>query len=152
METSEKVHAQKYIDATNLIVGRMASLVAQDLLRGHSITIANAENAVFTGNPVLLTQLWQTRLDLRPKGNPEKGPRFHKMPDRIIREIIEGMLPSRRERGRAALRRLKVYIGTPTPLQNKTFSSLEKAHNHKTKGITTVKALAQKLGYNLLKG
>ncbi len=142
-----------HVDATNLIVGRMASLVAEKLLKGHKIIVVNTEKAVFTGNPVLLRQLWQTRLDLRPRGNPEFGPRFHKMPDRIVREIIEGMVPSKRDRGILAMKRLQTYIGIPLKFKETKFQGMEKAQNHKTKGITTVLELAEGLGYNkLVKG
>lgn len=140
----------RYVDATNLIVGRMASLVAQDLLRGENVTLVNVENAVFTGNPRVLTQLWQTRLDLRPKGNPEFGPRFSKMPDRIVREIIEGMVPFKRQRGIDAMKRLRVYIGIPMKIKDKKFGTLEAAKNTKMKGIQTVRALAESIGYTLL--
>lgn len=142
-----------YVDASNLIVGRMASLVAESLLKGNTIVIANTEKAVFTGDPILLRKLWQTRLDLRPRGNPEFGPRFHKMPDRIVREIIEGMVPSKNERGILAMKRLQTYIGVPTKFKNQKFVPLEKAQNHKTKGISTVLELAEGLGYNkMVKG
>lgn len=140
----------RYVDATNLIVGRMASLVAQDLLRGESVTLVNVEHAVFTGNPRVLTQLWQTRLDLRPKGNPEYGPRFSKMPDRIVREIIEGMVPFKRQRGIDAMKRLRVYIGIPMKIKDKKFGTLEAAKNTKMKGIQTVRELAESIGYTLL--
>lgn len=139
---------EHYVDATNLIVGRMASLVAEKLLLGERVTVINTEKAVFTGNPVVLQKLWQTRLDLRPRGNPEKAPRFSRMPDRIVREIIEGMVPFKTQRGVEAMQRLKTYIGKPTQVEGKTFKGLEEATNTKTKGVITVLALSQLLGYN----
>lgn len=153
-KTTPTQHAARetmYVDANNLIVGRMASLVAEKLLLGETVVIAHAEKAVFTGNPVVLQKLWQTRLDLRPRGNPETGPRFSRMPDRIVREIIEGMVPHRRERGVEAMRRLRVYIGKPAVLEGKPFKALEGAQNTKTKGVTTVLSLARALGYNEIK-
>ncbi len=140
-----------YIDATHLIVGRMASLVAEKILKGENVFIANCEKAVFTGNPIRLRQLWQTRLDLRPKGNPETGPRFHRVPDRIVREIIEGMVPYRRERGVQAMHRLRVFIGVPSIHKERKWETLEKAQTPRTKGIITVQALAEALGYNGLR-
>lgn len=140
-----------YIDATHLIVGRMASLVAEKILKGENVFIANCEKAVFTGNPIRLRQLWQTRLDLRPKGNPETGPRFHRVPDRIVREIIEGMVPHRRERGVQAMHRLRVFIGVPAIHKERKWETLEKAQTPRTKGIITVQALAEALGYNGLR-
>ena len=140
-----------YIDATHLVVGRMASLVAEKLLKGESVIIANCEKAIFTGNPIRLQQLWQTRLDLRPKGNPETGPRFHRMPDRIVREIIEGMVPFRRERGVQAMRRLRVFIGVPSAHKDHKWETLKEAETPRTKGYISVQQLAEALGYNGLR-
>lgn len=147
-KTEIKKTVTLHVDATNLVVGRMASLVAQELLRGKKVTVINTEKAVFTGNPRILSKLWQTRLDLRPRGNPEFGPRFSRMPDRIVREIIEGMVPSKQERGRDAMRRLKTYIGIPAGMKEEKMHALKDAQNHKEKGVTTVLELAQSLGYN----
>jgi large subunit ribosomal protein L13 len=140
-----------YVDATHLVVGRMASLVAEKLLKGESVLIANCEKAVFTGNPIRLRQLWQTRLDLRPKGNPETGPRFHRVPDRIVHEIIEGMVPHRRLRGVEAMSRLRVYIGVPPAHKDHKWETLKEAETPRTKGIITVQELAEALGYNGLR-
>lgn len=140
-----------YVDATNAIVGRLASIVAEKLLLGEHVTVINTEKAVFTGNPRVLVKLWQTRLDLRPRGNPEKGPRFSRMPDRIVRKIIEGMVPFKRQRGVEAMNRLNIYIGKPSIVEGKTFKPLNEAQNTKTKGVTTVLALSQALGYNEMK-
>ena len=138
-----------YVDATNLIVGRMASIAAQKLLRGENVTIIHTEKAVFTGNPIVLAKLWQTRLDLRPRGNPEKGPRFSRMPDRIVREIIEGMVPYKSQRGIEAMRRLKTFIGKPVQAGAiKALAEWKHAQNHKTKGVITVLDLSRALGYN----
>ncbi|MBM3281807.1 MAG: 50S ribosomal protein L13 [Candidatus Diapherotrites archaeon] len=141
----------KYVDANNMIVGRLASLVAGELLRGESVVVINTEKAVFTGNPVVLQKLWQTRLDLRPRGNPETGPRFSRVPDRIVREVIEGMVPHRTQRGVEAMRRLKTFIGKPAQYEGKTFKGMNEAQNTKTKGTTTVLKLANALGYNEIK-
>ncbi|MFH0970599.1 MAG: 50S ribosomal protein L13 [Candidatus Diapherotrites archaeon] len=143
-----KMQRTHTIDATNLIVGRMASLVAEKLLKGDTIIIINTEKAVFTGNDRLLVKRWQTRLDLRPRGNPEYGPIFHKTPDRIVREIVEGMVPSKQERGRDAMRRLKTYIGIPSNVKKEGIEIFEKARNTKTKNITSVLELARALGYH----
>jgi large subunit ribosomal protein L13 len=38
------------------------------------------------------------------------------MPDRILRRTVRGMLPFTQYRGRAAYKRLKVFIGVPSEL------------------------------------
>jgi len=41
----------KIYDATNQIVGRLATYVAKDLLNGEQVVVVNAEKAVLSGNP-----------------------------------------------------------------------------------------------------
>ena len=147
-EKMVKIPAKKeYVDASNLIVGRLASLVAEKLLKGEEVVVANAEKAVFTGNPLPLIATWRSRHELRPKGNPETGPRFSRSPDRILKKIIEGMVPHRRERGREAMKRLRVYIGVPTHAKTHPFVSWEKAKNTKSKGVFSVQELSEAIGY-----
>ena len=67
------------IDAKNQVVGRLASIVATEVLKGKEIDIVNAEHAVIIGNPdfivknydfvkcfqkhkVLIDRLWTKKL------------------------------------------------------------------------------------------
>ena len=63
------------IDANGLILGRLASIVAQRLLSGEEIDVINAERAVVSGSPETTLSKYQT---LRNKGSKEKGPYFPK--------------------------------------------------------------------------
>jgi large subunit ribosomal protein L13 len=58
--------------------------------------------------------------DYRAKYNlnhPRKGPFFPRMPDKIIKRTVRGMLPyQKNSSGRGALRDLRVMIGTPSNL------------------------------------
>ena len=44
------------IDASNLILGRMATLVAKSLLQGESVVILNAEKATISGKRLALVK------------------------------------------------------------------------------------------------
>jgi len=84
------------IDANGLILGRLASIVAQRLLSGEEIDVINAERAVVSGSPVTTLSKYQT---LRKKGSKEKGPYFPKRSDMILRRTVRGMLPYKRSAG-----------------------------------------------------
>ena len=103
------------IDATDLIMGRLAAHVAKLLLEGKRVSIINAESAVITGNRDHILQRYRQR---RSRGHIYHGPYFPRMPDRILRRAVRGMLPYKQQRGRDAFHRLKVYIGKPEKLKD----------------------------------
>ena len=73
-----------FIDATNQIVGRMASFVAKRALIGDSINILNCDKAVITGAKDMLVRKYRHRAELVHM----KGPYYPKMSDRFVRRII----------------------------------------------------------------
>jgi len=111
------------IDATNLILGRMASVVAKRLLLGEKIIIINAEKAVVSGDRKHIINEYKRRLRIRTLTNPRKGPFHPRKPDRIVRRTIRGMLPWKKPRGRKAFHNLQVYIGVPDILKGKDFKA-----------------------------
>lgn len=109
------------IDASNLIMGRLASEVAKRLLDGEEIIIVNSEKCIVTGSKRFLTSLYETKLNRK---SPEKGPYFPKRPDRILRRTVRGMLPYKKARGKEAYKRLKVYIGVPNDIKSNDFETI----------------------------
>jgi len=101
------------IDADGLVVGRLSTHVAKRLLKGEEITVVNADKAIITGERYAILDEFMAR---RARGSERKGPYYPKMPDRILRRAIRGMLPRKHSRGRNALHRLEVYIGIPANL------------------------------------
>jgi len=113
------------IDAKGLILGRLASTVAKQLLSGDDeIHIVNAEKAVISGSRA--TTLKDYR-ETRERGATEFGPYFPKRPDRILKRTVRGMLPYKRTRGRDAMSRLKVYVGVPYELKGAELITIEEA-------------------------
>jgi large subunit ribosomal protein L13 len=133
------------IDANGLILGRLASVVAQRLLSGEEIKIINAERAVVSGSPETTISKYKT---LRAKGSKEKGPFFPKRSDMILRRTVRGMLPYKKAVGRAAFGRLRVYIGTPAELSNVDAETLDYVHKSKLSTIkmTNLAKISQQLG------
>ena len=123
-----KVKGRLIIDATDTILGRLASFAAKKALEGYEVIIVNAEKAVITGNRKTVIKEYQEK---RQRGNPYKGPFFPKRPDRILRRTIRGMLPWKTHRGRVAFKRVKVYIGIPKELEGKEIMKLPEEYTVK---------------------
>lgn len=100
----------KIIDAADQVLGRVCSIAAKSLMEGDEVSVINAEKAVLTGDPeMILKHFWE----LRDRGDPHHGPYYPKNPDMILKRSIRGMLPYKKEKGREALKKLKVYNGNP---------------------------------------
>ncbi|MHA1230621.1 MAG: 50S ribosomal protein L13 [Candidatus Helarchaeota archaeon] len=106
------------IDANDLILGRMASIVAKRLLLGEKIAIVNAEKAVISGKYSQIIKSRKEKLKIRSLRNPRRGPFHPRRPDRIVRRTIRGMLPWKKPRGKKAFHNLRVYIGVPDQFQS----------------------------------
>ncbi|BAI61718.1 50S ribosomal protein L13P [Methanocella paludicola SANAE] len=112
------------INAQGLIVGRLSSIVAKKLLEGEEVTIINADKAILSGSKASTFAEFKQTVD---RGTTEKGPYYPKRPDAIIKRTIRGMLPYKAQRGKDAMARLRVFIGTPTEVSGKEAVTLEKA-------------------------
>ena len=107
-------------DATDRILGRLASLVAKQLIsarktgREQRVIIYNAEHAVVSGPRTRVLANYDTKYKLN---HARKGPFYPRMPDQILKRTVRGMLPyQKNSSGRAALRDLRVMIGKPSNL------------------------------------
>ncbi len=136
----------KIIDASNMVLGRLASNIAKDLLEGEEIVVINAEKAVILGNKSDIISKYSQRREI---GSVRKGPYYPKSPDRILRRTVRGMLPMKKSKGVDAYRRLKVYMGVPREIGANNFEVYEDAKNTKLKGYTTLRELSAQLGAKL---
>ncbi len=107
------------MDATNLILGRMATYVAKGALEGKRMIVVNAERAVISGTKERVVARAKTKLRTRTLASQDKAPVHPRRPDTYVRRVIRGMLPWKKPHGKAAFHRVKVYVGTPTDYQGK---------------------------------
>ncbi len=135
----------KIINAENCVLGRLASVVAKEALKGEHITIINAEKAVIVGNEKKIMEKFSKWLDMAPKGNPRKGPKFSRMPDKLVRRTIRGMLPWKQPKGKDALKRIKVFIGKPKEIKEGQAEVIKASVNRHNKFLS-VGNLSKKLG------
>lgn len=115
------------IDATNLITGRLASVVAKKLLNGETVAVVNAEKAVLSGKRLTKLKEMELFFEIVGRGNPKYGPRHPRRPDTMLKRVIRGMLPRDKPRGRSALKNLRVYVGVPPAANGKRFLTIEEA-------------------------
>jgi len=106
----------KVIDASGLILGRMASQAAKLALTGNQVAVVNCEKAVISGSKKKILERYATK---RAIGWPTHGPFYPRLPDRFVKRTIRGMLPWSQAKGREAFKRVKCYIGVPEEFKDK---------------------------------
>ncbi|MCS7117476.1 MAG: 50S ribosomal protein L13 [Thaumarchaeota archaeon] len=102
------------IDGSGHRFGRLASKVAKMLLEGKRVVVLNADKIVITGTKsavlerylMLLDRKWYSSIERVQVWNPRRS-------DRIFWQAVKRMLPKKKDRGEAAISRLRVYVGVP---------------------------------------
>src|SRR4051794_32103116 len=116
------------IDATDMVVGRLAAQIAPILMGKHRPTytphidtgdfviVTNVDKVVFTGNK------WQQKTYQRYSGHPG-GQKdevawklFQRRPEKILQLAVQRMMPKNKI-GRHMLGKMKLYVGTQHPHQ-----------------------------------
>lgn len=137
------------IDATNLILGRMASIVAKMLLTGYKVIIVNAEKAVVSGKPRMVIESYKLLFHVKTLRNPYRtGIHRPRTPERIIRYAVKGMLPKNCPKGKRALKNLRVYVGIPEEVKGRDIKTIKEARAERLRGkYITLGELAKQLGW-----
>lgn len=137
------------VDASNAILGRLASIVAKRILNGEKIAIVNAEKAVISGKLDSVLEKYKEWLKIRTHTNPKKGPFHYRRPDKLVKRVIRGMLPWKKPRGKQAYKRLRVYIGVPEEFKSKEIVKVTEIDASRLRGsYVTIFKLSQLIGWN----
>ena len=133
------------IDAKDLIVGRMATVVAKKVLTGETVDIINCEQAVVSGRKQNVFARFRQKYSM---GAPLVGPYISRQPDRLVRRMIRGMMHHREGRGKVAFKRVMCYIGVPPEFKGKKADTIKEAQVSKlpTLHYTYVKDISAFLG------
>ena len=117
------------VDGNNMVLGRLASIVAKELLNGNRIIVVNVDKTVVTGsNRKSILDNFLKKLQVRSNVNPRRhGPFVSRSPEGIFRRVVRGMLPRRKSKGREAYKRLSVYRGYPADINVKSLKIFETA-------------------------
>ena len=119
------------INAEGLILGRLCTHVAKRIRNGDEVVVLNAEKAVVSGNREQLLEFYLHRRHRASSQSKAKGPHYPRTADRILKRTVRGMIEYRKPWGRAAYKRLKVYLGVPKEYKDvkaETYESAKKPH------------------------
>ena len=136
------------VDATDHIAGRLASIVAKQLLEGNRVSIVNCENIMISGTRSNIIKEYREFLEISSILHPKHGPFHPRRPDTIITRMIRGMLPRKKPSGIEAHKRLRAYIGTPKELKSFEKIQFEKAKIRRSSAnYTTMADLGKTIGW-----
>lgn len=133
----------KVIEGKDAILGRVASYVAREALKGEEFAIVNCEQMIITGNKKDIEEYYESKR--KRVGSTLKGPKISRTSEKIVKRTIRGMLPNyRKGRGREALKRIKCYVGVPAELEKeKRIVIGEKSKFQRLSKMTLVKGLTK---------
>ncbi|KAK4802521.1 hypothetical protein SAY86_000724 [Trapa natans] len=103
------------VDARHHMLGRLASIVAKELLNGQKVVVVRCEEICLSGGLVRQKMKYMRFLRKRMNTKPSHGPIHFRAPAKIFWRTVRGMIPHKTKRGAAALARLKAYEGVPPP-------------------------------------
>lgn len=114
----------KIIDGKDVVLGRLASFVAKELLKGEEVAVINCNEIIITGNRKDIERNFKEKRSRF--GSSQKGPKHHKTSEKIVKRTIRGMLPDHRMgRGKEAFKRVRCYTGLPKELEGKEITKFE---------------------------
>ncbi len=112
----------KIYNAEGMILGRVAAVVAKQALLGEEVHLVNCEKIYLSGKKEQSVakemQQWNRG------GYPLKSQKFSRLPDKMLRRKIRGMLPWKVSRGKEAFRKIRCHIGIPIGLANQKMEVL----------------------------
>ena len=107
------------IDGKGHLQGRLASIVAKELVSGQRVVVVRCEaickSGSLTRNKIIRRDVMKKRINT----NPRRGAKHWLAPSRMFWKVTRGMLPHKSPRGAAALDRLKCFDGVPFPYDHK---------------------------------
>jgi large subunit ribosomal protein L13 len=111
--------------------------------------VLNAEKALVSGSRNSVINQWKEKLELSSRVNPIYGPIHPRRPDNILRRMVRGMVPRRKPKGPMAMKRLRVYIGTPSDVKSKKLTQFaDAAASRPIPVYVTMAELSKNLGWN----
>merc|ERR1712126_507298 len=116
-DKSEKMGFEKVvvIDGSGHLMGRLASVIAKQILSGQRIVVVRCESICISGNfyrnKLKVLGVFRKRMNTKPS----KGPYHFRAPSKCLFKVVRGMIPHKTKRGMEALNRLKIFDGIPNP-------------------------------------
>ena len=102
------------VDCRGHLLGRLASIVAKEILSGQHVILVRCEEINISGSFIRNKLLFMSYLRKKMNTNPAKGPYHFRSPARMVWRTIRSMMQHKLARGEAALERLKVTCSSET--------------------------------------
>merc|ERR1740121_578317 len=103
------------VDGRGHLQGRLASIVAKQLLEGQRVTVVRCEQINISNSLFRQELKWAQFTRKTNNVRPSHGPFHYRAPSKMFWRVIRGMIPHKTARGAAALDRFVVYDGMPHP-------------------------------------
>mmetsp|Transcript_21702 Transcript_21702/g.68572 ORF Transcript_21702/g.68572 Transcript_21702/m.68572 type:complete len:202 (-) Transcript_21702:106-711(-) len=110
---------QIVVDCKGHLLGRLASVLAKEILNGQHVVCVRTEDINISGSLYRNKLKYAAFKRKKMNSNPRRGPFHFRAPSKILWRCIRGMLPYKTARGRAALDRFKSFEGMPHPYDRK---------------------------------
>merc|ERR1712026_180433 len=107
------------IDGRGHLMGRLASVVAKNILNGNKVVVVRCEGINQSGNFYRNKLKVLKFLRLRCNVKPSRGPFHFRAPSKMFWRTVRGMVPHKTERGKDAMKRLQTFEGVPPPYDKK---------------------------------
>lgn len=134
------------LDATDQVMGRLASYAAKSALGGNRVVVLNAEKAVISGKKSNIVEEAMRRLKTRTLANQTTAPVHQRRPDLYFRRAVRGMLPWKKPKGKAAFHRVYVFMGVPEEYSKKKAAKVPGADASKLRtSYMTLEDLAKEI-------
>ncbi len=118
-------------------MGRLAAVVAKDALMGEEVHVLNCEKVMISGkreNTIARQQDKRERV-----GYPLKSQHHSRMPERVVRRAVRGMLPWKINRGKIAFKRVICHRGTaPAEIASEKAIVIEQAKASKLPNLNYI--------------
>lgn len=111
------MNEEKIINAEGAILGRISSLAAKQTLLGKEVVVVNCNKVIITGRKEAAIKNYLEKK--RKGGSSQSGPYIHSSPEKILKRTIRGMLPYKKGKGLAALKRIRCYNEVPEKYKEK---------------------------------
>lgn len=134
------------VDVKGLVAGRVASKIAKAVIKGEKVMIINSEEAVIVGNPVSIMERYNVRTHVKVLSNPHFGPKYERIPSKMLRRMIRGMLPNKPRAVERYIKMVTVYNKTPKILPKEEIKQFEELKCNERHSSLTLGEIAKSLG------
>ncbi len=134
------------VDGKNLVAGRLASKVAKAIVKGEKVIVINAEDVIIRGNKESTLEKFYERTHAAVHSNPHYGPKYDRVPSKILRRMIKGMLPKGPRAVERYIKMVTIYNSTPKLMPKDEVVTFKEMEFDGNKNYITLKELGTLLG------